>query len=219
MSAFARLKWLITGKGAVPGIGDTNTSHKPDGDADFRTSGPENSDIQNFSEEEIVKRLMSHPIFAELREWSEYRTKVLAIEDPLKKKMARYYLSLLFSNIYHAIEMTVLEHEKYLDDTVTLNTLLIDTVSEVHKEAAAYGVPELFLDKITNYLYSQTKILSSTYKDLDKFKYYNTTITRATFRLDLEFLTIKGITFEIESVINGMNGELRLALEGSIFDN
>lgn len=217
MSFISRLKWIFTGKGMDMPV-QTVTEDKS-GDADFRAPQPLNTDAQELNEEEFVKRLMAHPIFTELREWSEYRTKVLAINDPIKKKMAKYYLELLFSSIRSAIEQTVVEHEKYLSDTTTLNNLLIDTISEVHKTAAVYGVPETFLDKITHYLYSQTKILNSTYKDLDKFEYYNTAITRATFRLDLEFLTIRNSTYEIESVINEMNGELRAALEGSVFDN
>ena len=217
MSFLNRLKWIFTGKGMEPPVQIATENNS--GDADFRAPQPPNTEIQELSEEEFVKRLMAHPIFTEVREWSEYRTKVLAIDDPIKKKMAKYYLALLFNSIYGAIKQTVTEHDKYLSDTITLNNLLIDTIAEVHKNAAAYGVPEIFLDKITHYLYSQTKILNSTYKDLDKFEYYSTEITRATFRLDLEFLTLRNITFEIESVINEMNGNLRAALEGSVFDN
>lgn len=217
MTFIQRLKWLITGEEkSSPKVAATENNS---GDTDFRAPQSPNNEVQELSEEEFVKRLMAHPIFTELREWSEYRTKVLMIEEPLKKKMAKYYLELLFSSVREAIEKTVVEHDKYLTDTITLNNLLIDTISEVHKKAAAYGVPEIFLDKITHYLYSQTKILNSTYKDLDGFEYYNTAISKASFRLDLELLTIRNVTFEIESVINEMNGHLHMALEGSVFDN
>jgi hypothetical protein len=100
-----------------------------------------------------------------------------------------------------------------------MNNLIIETINDVRKTAIAGGVPEIFLDKFNNYLYDQTKILDSTCKDLDRFEYYNNPLARATFRLDLEFMTIRNITAGVESEINEMNGELHAALEGSIFDD
>ena len=44
--------------------------------------------------------LKEHPLLSELREWSLYRSKVLDITNPIKKNMAEFYLSLLFSKIF-----------------------------------------------------------------------------------------------------------------------
>lgn len=173
---------------------------------------------QEMTEEEFINVLLAHPIFIELRDWEEFRIKVLTIEDQMKRNMARHYLGLLFTKLREAVVKMVNEHDTYLSDTIALNNLLIDTINDVRQAALVDGVPEIFLDKFTNYLYQQMKILDSTYKDLDRFEYYNTPIARATFRLDLEFLTIRNITSEVESVINEMNGQLHNALEGSVFD-
>lgn len=171
------------------------------------------------NKEEVIAVLITHPILEELREWSSYRSKVLDIKDPTKKKMAEYYLSLFFGRLRDAVVLAIEKYEIYLDDTPLLNNLIIDTISDVRITAMSNGVPPIFLDKFTNYLYTQEKILASTYRDLDKFKYYEGTIERATFRLDIGFMLIRCITSEVESVINNMNGELRAALEGSIFES
>lgn len=210
MKFIDRVKWLFSGKD-IPINGS--------GVASIRNPQDQSDNFTEMTEEEFVKTLFSHPIFTELREWGSYRSKVLDIDDPVKRNMAKFYLELFFSKFRDAVKLMVVEHDKYLEDTVELNTLIIDTIDDVRKSALAGGVPSVFLDKFTNYLYTQTKILDSTYRDLDNFKYYNTAIARASIRLDLEFLTIRNITSEVESVINDMNGELHLALEGSVFDN
>lgn len=173
---------------------------------------------ENDSREQIIHTLSTHPILEELREWGFYRSKVLEIEDPTKKKMAEYYLGLLFTELREAVTSAINNYEAYLEDTTKLNNLIIDTINDVRITAMSQGVPPIFLDKFTNYLYTQEKILASTYRDLDKFEYYNSTIERATFRLDIGFMLIRCITSEVESVINNMNGELRSALEGSVFE-
>jgi len=215
MTFIEKLKWLFSGESELP----ETKNNQFNGVAGNRTPYDKNGEVSEMSNEDFIKILMKHPIFTELREWSEYRTKILAIEDRIKRNMAKYYLEIFFGKLQDAIKKVVIEHDTYLNDTVALNNLLIETINDVQQTALAGGVPEVFLDKFTNYLYTQTKILDSTYRDLDRFDYYNTNIARATVRLDLEFLTIRNITSEVETVINGMNGELRLALEGSIFDN
>lgn len=173
---------------------------------------------ESDDKEHIIHTLSTHPILEELREWGLYRSKVLEIEDPTKKKMAEYYLGLLFTELREAVTSAINNYEAYLEDTTKLNNLIIDTINDVRITAMSQGVPPIFLDKFTNYLYTQERILASTYRDLDKFEYYNSTIERATFRLDIGFMLIRCITSEVESVINNMNGELRSALEGSVFE-
>lgn len=166
----------------------------------------------------IISALSGHPLLEELREWGTYRSKVLAIQDPTKRKMAEYYLGLFFSNLRDMVSLAIENYDLYLDDTTLLNNLIIDTINDVRDIAMSNGVPPIFLDKFTNYLYTQEKILASTYKDLDKFEYYDGTIERAAFRLDIGLMLTRCVTSEVESVINNMNGELRAALEGSIFE-
>ena len=170
------------------------------------------------SREEIIRTLVAHPLLEELRDWSTYRSKVLNIEHPAKRKMAEYYLGLLFSKLREMVNVAITEYDVYLDDTTLLNNLIIDTINDVKNIAMSNGVPPIFLDKFTNYLYTQEKILAATYRDLDKFEYYDGIVERAAFRLDIGFMLVRCITSEVESVINNMNGELRSALEGSIFE-
>ena len=172
----------------------------------------------DLSHDEIVAILESHPLLEELREWGGFRCKVLNIKDATKKRMAEYYLELFFNELRRAIINTIRNYEKYIDDTTLLNNVIIDTINDVRTESLSNGVPLIFLDKFTNYLYKQTKILSLSFKDIDKFKYYDGIIEKSAFRLDLGFMMVRCITVEIEDVINNMNGELRAALEGSIFD-
>lgn len=168
--------------------------------------------------EEIIKKLYTHPLLEELRDWGSYRSKVLNIIDPIKRKMAEYYLGLFFSKLRDMVSTAIDNYEVYLDDTTLLNNLIIDTIDNVRVIAMSNEVPPIFLDKFTNYLYGQEKILASVYRDLDKFKYQDSVLDRAIFRLDIGFMLIKCITAEIESVINNMNGELHAALEGSVFE-
>ena len=175
--------------------------------------------LQNKRNEEIdIATLKEHPILAELKEWSLYRSKILDISNPIKRRMAEFYLSLLFGKLGDMIEDAIEQHEVYLSSSSSMNNLIVDTINEVSQTSTANGVPSIFLDKITNYLYRQAKILANTYRDLDNYDYYKNDMERVTFRLDIGFMLIRCITSEIESVINDMNGELQAALEGSIFD-
>ena len=166
----------------------------------------------------IITALEKHPLFEELREWSLYRVKVLTIEDDTKRAMAEYYLGVLFGSLREAYINMINNYEKYIDDTVSLNNLIIDTINAVREVALLKGVPVIFLDSFNHYLYNQIRILASTYKDLDNFIFYDTVVERAAFRLDLGLLLVRCITSEVEAVINEMNGELKAALRGSVFD-
>lgn len=210
MTFIEKIKWLFSKQSELP---------KKESGAGNRTYSINERSNDELNDDQITELLLRHPIFTELREWYEYRVKVLAINDSVKRNMAKYYLELLFDNLKDVMKKIVYEHDKYLDDSIAFNNLIIDTINQVRQISVQHGVPEIFLNKFTNYLYTQTKILDSTYRDLDKFEFYRTKIARATVRLDLEFLTIRNITSEVEMVINDMNGELRLALEGSLFDN
>ena len=68
------------------------------------------------NKEEVIAVLITHPILEELREWSSYRSKVLDIKDPTKKKMAEYYLSLFFGRLRDAVVLAIEKYEIYLDD-------------------------------------------------------------------------------------------------------
>ena len=210
MTFIEKIKWLFSKQSKLP---------KKESGAVSRTYSINEQSNDELNDDQITELLLRHPIFTELREWHEYRTKVLSIDDNIKRNMAKYYLELLFDNLREAMKKIVSEHDKYLNDSIAFNNLIIDTINQVRQISVQHGVPEIFLNKFTNYLYTQTKILDSTYRDLDKFEFYRTKIARATVRLDLEFLTIRNITSEVEMVINDMNGELHLALEGSLFDN
>ena len=178
----------------------------------------EESISNEISHEEGVKVLLSHPAIEELRDWSEYRCRVLDINDQVKKRMAECYLSTLFKKVRELIIYVINHYEDFTDDTTKLNNLIIDAINDVKSESVSNGVPPIFLDRFTNYLYKQARILSLSFKDLDKFQYYKNPITKATFRLDLGFMLIRCVTCELEDLINGMNGELHSALEGSVFD-
>lgn len=218
MNFFARLKWAIFGGSFTP-EGSTNTENElVDGSIGYQEHQHHIGVEKKNDDATWVAILEKHPIMLELNEWREYRIKILNISDNMKRKMASYYLELLFGGLYDAIHQAIVEHDTYLDNTVALNTLLINTITGVSETAYANGVPKIFLDKFTSYLFTQNKILDSTYKDLDRYEYYINPLKRAAFRLDLGFLTIRGITSEVESVINEMNGELHAALEGSLFD-
>lgn len=171
-----------------------------------------------LTDDTIVKLLRTHPLIEELRAWGSFRSKVLDIKDPIKRNMSEYYLNLLFSTLYDEVAKMIEHYNTYLDSSVDLNTILIDALTSVQDEATAHGVPSIFLDKFSAYLYSQSRILADTYSDLDKYECYDSKIEQATFRLDLGILMTRCITSQMESVINGMNGELRAALEGSVFD-
>lgn len=166
-----------------------------------------------------VTFLMSHPLVKELLEWKTFRVRILDIDDVLKRKMAEYYLTVLFSKIYDVAIAGINEYEHFLTGNIDINSILIDALDQTRSEALNGGVPTIFLDQITTWLYEQVKILTITYHDLDYYSVYNSDIERGAFRLDLALLTIRWVTKSIEAVINNMNGELHTALQGSVFDN
>lgn len=217
MKLIDRLKQAAFG-GNTTSEGDPSENKLVDGSIGYQEHQHHIGTEKKIDEATWVAILEKHPIMMELNEWKEYRIRILNISDNMKRNMASYYLELLFNGLYDAIHRAIVEHETYLDNTVALNTLIISTITSVSETAYANGVPKIFLDKFTSYLFTQTKILDSTYKDLDRYEFYNNPLKRAAFRLDLGFLTLRNITSEVESVINEMNGELHAALEGSLFD-
>lgn len=162
--------------------------------------------------------LLKHPLFEELHAWSNFHSKVIDIKDPLKRNMAEYYLGLLTQRLYESIYNVVENYNIYINGTIDVNKVLIDTIEVIRSEANQNGVPNIFLDRFTEYLYKQIKILASTFIDVDKFSQFDTPLEIYMHRLDLGLLILRCITSEVEDVINNMNGELHATLEGGKFD-
>lgn len=174
--------------------------------------------VKSPGREEVIRILMEHPLLEELRAWSTFKSKAMKITDHAKYNMSKYYMGLLFSDLRETTVHCINHYDKYGDNSVDINNLITDSITRVKEIASDNGVPAIFLDKISNYLYKQTKILMSTYADVYIYEQRNSPITISTTKLDTGLLLVRCIASQIEDVINNMNGELHAALMGSVFD-
>lgn len=168
--------------------------------------------------DEIIRVLMQHPLLEELRAWMTFKSKTMNIEDVAKCNMTRYYMGLLFSKCYDMTIYCINHFEQYSADNTDINNLLMDTIGSVRDIATDNGVPALFLDKISNYLYRQTKLLTTTYADINRYETRTGDTSINASKLDIGLLLVRCIASQVEAVINDMNGDLHAALKGSVFD-
>lgn len=173
---------------------------------------------KKLEREEVIRTLMRHPLLEELRAWSTFKCKTMKIQDQMKYNMSKYYTGLLFTDLREMTVHCIANYEQYSDSTVDINNLLMDSISRVKDTALNNGVPTIFLDKISEYLYRQSTILTDTYADVHRYDELNTLTEIKTTKLDIGLLLVRCIASQIEDVINNMNGELHAALIGSVFD-
>lgn len=165
-----------------------------------------------------TEELKEHPIFRDLDSWINIKLVALDIKSPSKRAMAETYLGIYLKNVRNFF-ITLCDN--YDNHTVTHNNiyeLLHTIINETNKEAVSEYIPSVFIDKMNMKFFKHIDILSQSIQSSSQKNAYSTDFEQMSSILDMSLLFLRMEIDTIESVINGMNGELEKLLKGTIYD-
>lgn len=171
------------------------------------------------AEDDVVAKLRDHPIFHELTKYRSVFIDTLTIADPLKKRMAACYLRIIFDVVEEILNDVVTNYKEYSKHITTLTSSMYQKYSRVESQARAQGVPEIFISKITPRIIENLLTLTGVVDDIHLQHRYNSEYDEILSFMDVYLLQLRYTYNAVGGIINGMNGELHRALEGSIFDD
>ena len=167
---------------------------------------------------DTVHHLTGHPIFQEFQVFNTVKIDTIAIADPLKRRMARSYLKILYGHMDSAMRDVVNDYVTYCGNPVKIGTKLRDAISSTRTASLNIGVPALFIDQYEPKAFSTVSITVNTIIEIHQSQLYNSPEEEMSAYLDIVLVTMRMTLETLEDLINGMNGELHHALVGSVFD-
>lgn len=169
--------------------------------------------------QDVVTKLKYHPIFQEFRSFDNVKIDSLNISDPLKYKMAVYYLKMLYGNMEKCVCEMVEKYPEYCVDPSLIGDALLGSVTKTRNDAVGEGIPSVFLNKYNPRTFSNINILTNIITEVHQRRMYSTMYDEMCSVLDVSLVYMRTSLESVEGLINAMNGELHLALVGSVFDN
>lgn len=167
---------------------------------------------------DTIQHLLNHPIFQEFQVFNTVKIDTIAIADPLKRRMARAYLKILYGHMDNAMRDVVNDYVTYCSNPVGIGTKLRDSISDAKKTALNIGVPSLFIDQYEPKAFSTVSITINTVIEIHQSQLYNSLEEEMSAYLDIVLMSMRMTLETLEDLINSMNGELHHALVGSVFD-
>lgn len=173
---------------------------------------------ENGSDERAIKKLENHPIFQEFQSFSTVQIDSLAIKDPLKKRMAVCYLKLLYADLEVGMRDIIRNYQSYCDTPSKIGEVLRESVVRTREKAIGCGVPQIFMYNYEPKTFSIISIIINVVIEVHRNNMYSSTYDELCSILDICLVYMRIGIDSAENLINDMNGELRHALVGSIFD-
>lgn len=167
---------------------------------------------------DTIQHLLNHPIFQEFQVFNTVKIDTIAIADPLKRRMARAYLKILYGHMDNAMRDVVKDYVAYCGNPVGIGTKLRDSISDAKKTALNIGVPSLFIDQYEPKAFSTVSITINAVIEIHQNQLYNSLEEEMSAYLDIVLMSMRMTLETLEDLINSMNGELHHALVGSVFD-
>lgn len=167
---------------------------------------------------EIVKLLKTHPLFTELQAFKAVRIDNIDISDPIKKKMCICYFTIFYEQVELVVLDIVEDYPKYVGDAALISHRLAYSINNLREIALSNAIPKIFLDKYTPRIVNNIDILTNIITEVCQTKIYSDSKDEICAILDVTLTFMKFCLDSAEGIINHMNGELHMALEGSVFD-
>lgn len=169
----------------------------------------------------ILGELTTHPIFNELQTWLVLKIDGLDIEQLPKKKMAISYLKIYFTTLETTLIKFAVNYNDYFGkpNSCKLKKELLCTLENVYKKCEGEGIPRIFIEKINKTNIKYFDMIINTMNDIiNQSNFYLSHRARMASIFDILLFYLRIMTSELEQIINNMNGELKSALEGTLFD-
>lgn len=174
------------------------------------------TDVPN---QDVVAKLKYHPIFQEFKLIDNVKIDSLNISDPLKYKMAVCYLKMLYGNIEKCVCEMVEKYPEYCVDPSLIGDMLLGSVTKTRNDAVGGGIPSVFLNKYNPRTFNNINILTNIITEVHQRRMHSGMYDEMCSVLDVLLVYMRTSLESVEGLINAMNGELHLALVGSVFDN
>ena len=177
-------------------------------------------DAQKKKDEDITT-ILSHPYFTELNRWKGTKVNSSQIKDPSKKKMVKEYINIVCRILEKSssdMKSKNIEEISKIFSAESIDIMTPITLSEIDKLAMKEGIPYIFLERNDEIICNYMRAMTDTITDLQWYHKWNSETERILSVLDILYTTMHIIGEEIPSVVNTMNGELKLALKGSKYD-
>lgn len=182
----------------------------------FKSTTNKTSEVT--TDADTIQHLLNHPIFQEFQVFNTVKIDTIAIADPLKRRMARAYLKILYGRMDNAMRDVVKDYVAYCGNPVGIGTKLRDSISDAKKTALNIGVPSLFIDQYEPKAFSTVSITINTVIEIHQNQLYSSLEEEMSAYLDIVLMSMRMTLETLEDLINSMNGELHHALVGSVFD-
>ena len=162
--------------------------------------------------------LKEHPIFRDLDSWINVKLVALDIKSPSKRAMAEAYLRIYLTDIRSFFMNLCDTYDEYDTGYHNIYQSLHTIINTTNQKAISEYVPTMFIDKMNARFFKHIDILSQSILSSCQQKSYSTNYEQMSSILDMSLLFLRMEVDTIESVINGMNGELEKLLKGTIYD-
>lgn len=164
--------------------------------------------------------LSDHPLYKTMDTYRKFKITCLCISNPIKKRMAICYLTIMYNNLSGFL-ITLSDENRmdlYINDLNLISDGMVSSMNKTEEECLSEGIPQLFLDKMKEFNYRYFDLIMTTLTDIHHSSYYPNNKCVMTSVLDMMLLYVRMMMSNTEVTINNMNGELQAALKGSVFD-
>jgi hypothetical protein len=174
------------------------------------------SKIKSFftKKKDHKKQILRHSFFSHMDYWITVAINNIPIENPLKKKYIKQFLSIKFKtfkdNSYKWIS-TNFDNEDCNADII-INTLLLDSIKECEDKCLKLGVPKIIVEKLTIWDHSKLHVINSAIQDICNSKFYTNSHDKKAAILDILQAAFHLIVIDSEKTLNILNGDVEAAL-------
>lgn len=165
-----------------------------------------------------IEKLRKHPAFNELSNIGYNQLQRMRIEDPIKQKMTICYMELLAQHILVVVYDIVKAYENGTYSTFDVTIAVNEEIRKFRDDAVSHSIPPLFVNKFASVITPKVNITTCTITELRQTGSHKDDYSEISSIMDILVVFMRLVLDTLETTVNTMNGELKHALEGSVFD-
>ena len=188
----------------------------------FRAAFPlGKSSKKQSNQQRVLELIHHHPCFVEFALWKTTKVDNLNIEDPSKREMTKEYMNIVCTTCQkHICVFKQMDIDQMYDTMLgtSVSIMISSVLKEINKKAATEGIPYMFLEKVDVIISRHIEILADAINNLHLYRDWDKTEDKILATLDILYMAIRIIGDDVPTIVNSMNGELKMILKGSRFD-